>query len=190
MEQCEKRRKYNETRREQRRKFEESDPEGYQQWVKAQNIKKGEWYKKARAKNPEKFRADDRRDAARRYADPERREKIKQRNNKAAKEKKQWFQELKSTMSCQECGNAHPAILMFHHLDPAEKDAPVSTMVVHQNRCQEIVMAEIKKCAALCSNCHAVFHYLYGVIDFPKYQKGMIMKDGKYRNRSDGARLL
>ncbi len=76
---------------------------------------------------------------------------------KVAQRKKgirQWLQEYKSTLSCEKCGESHPACLDFHHRD--EKLESVSKM-----RCWSInkILEEIKKCSVLCSNCHRKLHW-------------------------------
>ncbi len=38
-----------------------------------------------------------------------------------------WFREYKSSLSCENCGEDHPACLDFHHIDPREKKFSVST---------------------------------------------------------------
>lgn len=39
------------------------------------------------------------------------------------KELRAWFDEHKSTLSCTQCGEDHPATLDFHHRDPNEKES-------------------------------------------------------------------
>lgn len=36
----------------------------------------------------------------------------------------EWFREYKKSLSCEVCGENHPACLEFHHIDPKEKSFP------------------------------------------------------------------
>jgi hypothetical protein len=59
---------------------------------------------------------------------------------------------------CQKCGYAACiAALDFHHVNPKEKDATLKDM---WSRNWNIIIAEIKKCKLLCSNCHREEHWL------------------------------
>lgn len=62
---------------------------------------------------------------------------------------------------CWECGYDRLfANLDFHHLDPAQKDYPVSSMrAFNFNK----LKSEIDKCIVLCRICHTEVHY--GLID-------------------------
>ena len=59
---------------------------------------------------------------------------------------------------CQECGEAHPAVLDFHHENPKYKVKSVSYMVQH-GWSFEHIQEEIAKCTVLCSNCHRKLHW-------------------------------
>lgn len=170
----------NAKRKEERQRLKRERPEEHAELLKRENVQKRASYYRCRAKDPEKFRKKDREAAKRRYADPNKREIILEGVRDRARKRKQWFQKLKTKLKCHECGVDHPAALVFHHRDGKDKDAPISTMVNHQNRAKDVVLVEMKKCAVLCSNCHAVFHHKYGMTGFPKYRKGMIMKNGQY----------
>ena len=60
-------------------------------------------------------------------------------------------------LSCSECGENHPAVLDFHHVDPTTKDGGIARMMWEQT--PEKVKAEIDKCIVLCSNCHRKHHW-------------------------------
>jgi PHP family Zn ribbon phosphoesterase len=65
-----------------------------------------------------------------------------------------WFEDYKSrTFKCAICKNDNPAVLQFHHLDPKKKKYNIPTMI---NQCMKVreIQAELKKCIAVCSNCH------------------------------------
>lgn len=68
------------------------------------------------------------------------------------------FNEFKTTLKCETCGENHISCLDFHHLDPNEKDFDVAKMV-HEGWGWEKIMSEISKCIVLCANCHRKVHY-------------------------------
>jgi hypothetical protein len=68
-----------------------------------------------------------------------------------------WFQEYKKTLSCEICGETHPACLDFHHINPSEKKFSVSQK--RDRPSLEKLKAEIAKCCVLCANCHRKEHY-------------------------------
>lgn len=70
-----------------------------------------------------------------------------------------WFQELKSTLCCVQCGESHPACLDFHHRNATEKTRDVATMVSYGTSIKRI-LEEISKCDVLCANCHRKLHYM------------------------------
>ncbi len=72
-------------------------------------------------------------------------------------EMRAWFRELKATKSCEDCGEATPECLHFHHKDPRKKTLEVSVAVMRWSR--ERVLAEIAKCRVLCANCHLKLHW-------------------------------
>ena len=86
--------------------------------------------------------------AARKYAWQERR----RRRLRA------WFQELKSQLRCEICGETAPECLHFHHRDPSEKDLEVGTAAC-QGWSRDRLLAEIAKCSVLCANCHLKHHW-------------------------------
>ncbi len=78
-------------------------------------------------------------------------------------ENKKWLVEFKSTLKCEQCGEDHPATLDFHHTNPRKKEGCISMMISSASR--EKILAEIKKCRILCSNCHRKFHWDRSVMD-------------------------
>tara|TARA_R110000772_G_scaffold267219_2_gene390731 strand:- start:40 stop:420 length:381 start_codon:yes stop_codon:yes gene_type:complete len=72
------------------------------------------------------------------------------------KEKDEW-NSYKASLSCAICGFSHPAVIDFHHVDPATKTASVHVLV--GNRRYAAAREEIKKCVALCANCHRIHHH-------------------------------
>ena len=67
-----------------------------------------------------------------------------------------WLASLR--LACIRCGEAHPAVLDFHHRNPIEKDFQIGYMVQSQ-RARDLVLAEIAKCDVLCANCHRKYHW-------------------------------
>lgn len=58
---------------------------------------------------------------------------------------------------CQQCGYSKcPGALVFHHIDPTEKEFAISSNGV--SRSFEKCKPELDKCVLLCQNCHAEIH--------------------------------
>lgn len=68
-----------------------------------------------------------------------------------------WFRKYKETLSCEVCGENHPACLEFHHIDPSQKKFSVSARRDRPSLKQ--LQEEIAKCRVLCANCHRKEHY-------------------------------
>ncbi len=61
-------------------------------------------------------------------------------------------------LKCEICGyNKCRSALHFHHENPKDKEYSVSSFA-SSKRNREILIAELKKCRLLCSNCHAEVH--------------------------------
>jgi len=71
---------------------------------------------------------------------------------------REWFKEYKATLSCEECGMNHPAVIDFHHINPKEKDRKVSSYM-DMGWSRRRILKEISKCRVLCANCHRILHY-------------------------------
>lgn len=82
--------------------------------------------------------------------------KALERNKQRRDKRREWFKEFKSTLKCEKCGENHPAVLDFHHLNPSEKDFSVSRS---SDMSKKRVLEEIQKCMVLCSNCHRKLHW-------------------------------
>ena len=78
---------------------------------------------------------------------------------------------------CVKCGEVRPWVIQFHHIDPSKKKFLVD-LDTAMFKGVDVLIAEAKKCACLCANCHIEFHYLYGknpkdpVNAFEKYLGG------------------
>lgn len=82
-------------------------------------------------------------------------EYYKERNKVTQAKTRQWYRDFKATLSCQVCGENHPACLDFHHRDASEKDIAVGAAVTYS---RAKLLREIAKCDVLCANCHRKHH--------------------------------
>jgi transposase-like protein len=85
----------------------------------------------------------------------ERRAAVRERKMKFS----EYFQQLKAKMKCLHCDENHPAVLQFHHRDPAQKEFNISDFVTHQSGGIRKLQKEIEKCDIVCANCHLKLHY-------------------------------
>ena len=67
-----------------------------------------------------------------------------------------WIRELRVKSGCVDCGERHPGVLDFHHLDPATKEFTPSFF---NNRSRDVILRELAKCVVLCANCHFKRHW-------------------------------
>jgi hypothetical protein len=80
------------------------------------------------------------------------------RVDKRRRETRQWLNEMKTKLKCEQCGENHPATLHFHHTDSTQKEKSVSNAAA-QGWSITRIEKEIAKCVVLCANCHAKEHY-------------------------------
>lgn len=83
-------------------------------------------------------------------------DKRKKQVRKRRIEIKVWFQGLKRSLVCIDCGfsgNDNPWALEFDHIEPVEKKRTISRMV-SEGRSKESILEEVEKCEAVCANCH------------------------------------
>lgn len=69
------------------------------------------------------------------------------------------FQEYKKTLFCSKCPENHPGCLDFHHTDPSNKEATISSLISNRKMSLDKIKEEIAKCIVLCANCHRKLHY-------------------------------
>lgn len=82
---------------------------------------------------------------------------------KHRKKRKELLVEYKGG-KCQICGyNRCLRALVFHHINPDEKEFSISSKV----RNKEDMLKEVDKCILVCANCHAEIHE--GLIDIKDY---------------------
>ena len=84
-------------------------------------------------------------------------EKVRAAIKKVNTANKEKWQAFKATLKCAVCGENHPAVLDFHHIDPKEKTYSVSRLV--SDRSYTKAMKEIEKCIVLCANHHRIHHW-------------------------------
>jgi hypothetical protein len=70
---------------------------------------------------------------------------------------KLWFDDYKSKLKCEICGEKHPATFDFHHTDPTQKEECISILVGRGS--MRRLQSELKKCKVFCANCHRKFHW-------------------------------
>jgi predicted HNH restriction endonuclease len=63
----------------------------------------------------------------------------------------------KASLHCERCGIQHEAVIDFHHVDRSPPKRNVNALVTAGS--YKKVFEEIKKCIALCSNCHRILHH-------------------------------
>lgn len=88
------------------------------------------------------------------HANKEKRRGTRERNKQRIRT---WFDALKLTLRCGQCGESHPACLAFHHRDGRTKLVTVAGAVGRQWSLVRI-KREIAKCDVLCMNCHLLTH--------------------------------
>lgn len=120
---------------------------------------------KAKAREYEREYRDKNRDQLKEYKrswNEENKERVREPNRIRYKQRRDewrlWFDEYRATLSCQKCGENHPATIDFHHRDPNEKDSSVATLV-QRAAAKEVILAEIAKCDVLCCKCHRILHW-------------------------------
>lgn len=62
------------------------------------------------------------------------------------------------SLSCNRCNatSTYFGYFDFHHIDPKEKEASISSMMGHKNK--EKLLKEVAKCEVLCPSCHRLHH--------------------------------
>ncbi len=91
------------------------------------------------------------------YSDDERRRRIQASNARARKEKRAAIiNDYKRALGCSGCPERDPAVLDFHHLDPATKLFTVADRLHRLSLPQ--LLQEIERCTVLCANCHRRKH--------------------------------
>ncbi len=71
---------------------------------------------------------------------------------------REWYKNLKLQLKCSYCNENHISCLQFHHLDPAEKEDNIVSMM-QNNLGKQKIINEMNKCIVLCANCHFKLHW-------------------------------
>lgn len=79
---------------------------------------------------------------------------LQMERTKASKQKKkEWYEEYKKTLKCNECGEEDYRCVDIYRLEKSEDNRSIAEMV-RRNLSTEKIISEISKCKILCSNCH------------------------------------
>lgn len=146
------------------------------------------YHQEYRARNLEKIRAEDRernkrpdRIQATKECRKKKPELYRARNRKQAQERYTQKQHFKSVVKlhngclnpdCKWVGKWEPALLQFHHTDPATKLFNIGA----GGASIKSVMDEMKKCTLVCANCHAMITWCglnpegFKAITFPEIE--------------------
>lgn len=79
------------------------------------------------------------------------------KNDRRRKEARNLVSEFKSQFGCSMCPETDQACLDFHHTDPLNKTVSIANMFRMGWGPQKMI-AELKKCIVMCSNCHRKLH--------------------------------
>ena len=92
--------------------------------------------------------------------------KFKERSYTNTKERKKRIttaiSEVKRRAGCALCTESDPVCLVFHHLDPTQKELQVNGAT---NPSVQRIILEAVKCEVVCCNCHRKVHFGNTVID-------------------------
>jgi hypothetical protein len=77
-------------------------------------------------------------------------------NKKSYDRGQEFINKHRALCGCQKCGDKRYWVIDYHHLDPSEKDNPIT---YYKTSTLDVLKKEIKKCIPLCRNCHTDFHY-------------------------------
>ena len=75
-------------------------------------------------------------------------------------ERREWVRSFKTP--CVKCGENRFYVIDYHHIDYTEKNFALGTFSKGWHTKEELLQ-EIAKCVCLCRNCHAEYHWLYGI---------------------------
>jgi hypothetical protein len=80
------------------------------------------------------------------------------KSQKSAYDRGQTFiNKHRALVGCQKCGEKRYWVIDYHHVNPSQKDHPVT---YYKTAALEVLKKELKKCIPLCRNCHTDFHHL------------------------------
>lgn len=68
------------------------------------------------------------------------------------------WNKFKSEQVCSHCGASHPAVIDFHHENPAPDDKKINKLT--SNGQYKAARKEVEeRCIPLCANCHRILHW-------------------------------
>lgn len=85
--------------------------------------------------------------------------KCVERNRAVQERYKQEWHDYKASLSCEHCGESHPAIIDFHHTDPNDPKKRHVNALIKNRRYKEAYIEINERCIILCANCHRKLHY-------------------------------
>jgi len=84
--------------------------------------------------------------------------KIKAKTKVTKEKARQKWRDFKSTLSCVQCGENHPATFDFHHVVRLPDNRKVNRLLANNN--YKAALKEIQeRCIVLCANCHRKLHH-------------------------------
>lgn len=81
---------------------------------------------------------------------------IKRAADKKKQQRAEW-EVFKSTLSCAQCGENHPATFDFHHVIRDPNNHKMHRLIANGSIAK--AREELKKCVVLCANCHRKLHH-------------------------------
>ena len=132
--------------------------------------------KPRRRKDKSKYRTEAYREYMRNYQKSWHQKNKAQRLAHALERKEQmrvFYNQLKATLECAQCGENHPATLQFHHRDPRKKEFNLAK-AVSDGYSIERINKEVAKCTVLCANCHAKEHYDWARRNKQPFKEGLV----------------
>jgi hypothetical protein len=81
----------------------------------------------------------------------------KKANKKGYDRGQTFINKHRALCGCQKCGEKRYWVIDYHHIDPKQKDHPIT---YYKTSTLEVLKRELKKCVPLCRNCHTDFHHL------------------------------
>jgi len=92
------------------------------------------------------------------YSKMGKKDKINAKRRVCSRQKREWLNRYKQSKPCQVCGENRWFCLNFHHMDSKNKEMEISNFAGSAYS-KKRILAEIKKCIILCSNCHRHLHF-------------------------------
>ena len=84
------------------------------------------------------------------------RKRIDSNHYKKVEELREFVNQIKHEKTCYFCQEDEPVCLQFHHTNPTNKYAAVSSLVNRKQKNK--ILIEIEKCVVVCANCHLKLH--------------------------------